>query len=350
MNFMYIQQSMKKVRLVADGGDWIWEIDGRGYAINPAIERLLVYYFHTGAYTPFYELLRSNLPKKVNMTYSPEYLKASFEELHPSESIEAYSRDLIPEYADPVNGMWVNSEGKTSFWISLDDERKMLFELKNTGYVWNNCLHHLRMAADRYGLHLSDEFLSQSLEMFLEQHGLNPYKIRSEYYKSDGDTDDQSNAVQHQMNLDEQAKFNEVKEYASKEWAKQRHYKPHRGTQGKSSLETMSTEGKHIVCALLAIVTIVLWFIVFGVECTEFEFFAIVLPLVSAVAGYVATSISGDEMRKSGVYFAYIFFFAANAVTGFVAAASSFCDFWMNMGGFFVLGVSVIFTYLIIHI
>ena len=77
MNFMYIQHSMKKVRLLADGGDWIWEIDGKEYALNPAIERLLVYYFYTGAYAPFYELLRSNLPKKVNMAYSPEFLKAS---------------------------------------------------------------------------------------------------------------------------------------------------------------------------------------------------------------------------------------------------------------------------------
>ena len=260
MNFMYIQHSMKKVRLLADGGDWIWEIDGKEYALNPAIERLLVYYFYTGAYAPFYELLRSNLPKKVNMAYSPECLKASFEESHPSESIETYNRDLIPEYADPVNGLWVNSDGKTSFWISLDDERKMLFELKNTGYVWNNCLHHLRMAADRYGLQLSDEFLSQSLELFLEQHGIETGSVRLI----------DSQQKNHQDKTNNNKIREEVREYASKEWKRQ-HPESKKGETRSSHVVSKNTKnGTDISIALL--------FVVLG------TFFHII-PIVNGITG-----------------------------------------------------------------
>ncbi len=100
----------------------------------------------------------------------------------------------------------------------------------------------------------------------------------------------------------------------------------------------------------MAIVITVMWMIAFGVECTDFEFFAIVLPLFTGVAGAVATSIPADEIKKNFAYPSYVVFFAANAITGFVAAGSSFCDFWMNMGGFFVLGVSVFYTSIMIRI
>ncbi|MCR4847362.1 MAG: hypothetical protein K5920_00720 [Bacteroidales bacterium] len=363
MNYMYIQPVKKKVVLRADGKDWSWVIDNKEYMLNSAIERLLVYYLYTGAYSSFHELLRANLPKKVNTVYSPEFLKSSFAEQHPSESLKEYNSDLIPLYADPTDGMWLSGDGKSwSFWITAEDERRILETTKFTESAWSKSRLLLREVAERYGLCFDDDNLDMILECFMEQHGLDPSQVKNKIYienkgRQITETKD-SYGVHHEMTDEERAKYNEVREYASKEWAKQKHYKPKKSKQPEnnngnnygSSLDTISTEGKHIICIVMAIVITVMWIIVFGIECTEFEFFAIVLPVLTGVTGAVATSIPADEIKKNFAYPSYVVFFAANAITGFVAAASSFCDFWMNMGGFFVLGVSVIFTFMMIRI
>ena len=178
MNYMYIQPVKKKVVLHADGKDWSWVIEDKEYVLNSAIERLLVYYLYTGAYSSFHELLRANLPKKVNTVYSPEFLKSSFAEQHPSESLKEYNSDLIPLYADPTDGMWLSGDGKSwSFWITAEDERRILDLLKGDR-AWSGSMLYLESISGRYSLGLDKESIAKSFESFLIQHGIKPETIR----------------------------------------------------------------------------------------------------------------------------------------------------------------------------
>ncbi|MBQ6307248.1 MAG: hypothetical protein IJK78_11840 [Bacteroidales bacterium] len=177
MEYLYIQQTKKKVALVSEGDKWIWEIDGKEYILNPAIERLLAYHVYTGAYSSFFELLRINLPKKVNMSYSPEFLRTSFEEQHPCESIDVYSRDMIPAYADPKSGMWLSSDGNTGFWITAMDEQMILSDIKERQFPLSFCKTRIKNAASRYGLRLDDEAVSNAVNSFMTQHGLSTGRL-----------------------------------------------------------------------------------------------------------------------------------------------------------------------------
>lgn len=196
MKYLYIQQTMKKVALVSSGDKWSWEIEGNEYNFNPAIERLLAYHVYTGAYSSFYELLRISLPKKVNTSYSPEFLRTSFEEQHPCESIDVYSRDLIPAYADPKSGMWLSSDGRTSFWITVDDERLILSDIKERECSWTLCKNRIKNAASRYGLQLDDDAIINALNSFLMQHGISPGRLlHEEEYRNSENQKNQKNPI-----------------------------------------------------------------------------------------------------------------------------------------------------------
>lgn len=177
MNYMYLEQVLKKVELCAESEVWIWEIGDVRCEVNPGIERLLVYYFYTGKETKFHELIRLIMPKKIMAKHSPEALKLLFEQTHHVEDIEHFDKSMVPLYADDTNGFWVNGDGKWNLWITKDDERRILDLLKGET-PWKTSVWYLQSIARKHALNLDERVLDESLSYFLMQHGLEPKNIR----------------------------------------------------------------------------------------------------------------------------------------------------------------------------
>lgn len=185
--YMYLESIKKRVSLHAKKGYCSWRIGDETFRITAGIERMLVYALYVGkeGYN-FYELARLNLPDYVSLNANPEFIRSSFEKAHPLEDIEDYDYSMIPEYADPVHGMWLDGDGETwSFWITLEDEKAIMAVL-NDHTPWQNGLFRLRSIARRYSMNIREDLIEQSLKGFLIQHGIEPGTIRKKeraYFK-----------------------------------------------------------------------------------------------------------------------------------------------------------------------
>ena len=178
--YMYLEAIKKRVPLHAKKGYCSWRIGDETVMISAGLERFLVYADYVGNYIySFHELARLNLPDYITLDASPEFIKSSFENSHPLEDISDYDYSLIPEYGDPVHGLWLCGDGNTwSFWITLEDEKAMLAML-NDNTPWQNSMTRLRSVARRYSLNLNEDLMVQSLKGFFVQHGIDPNTIKN---------------------------------------------------------------------------------------------------------------------------------------------------------------------------
>lgn len=180
-DYIYLEPLKKRTKLLAKDGKWTWDIHGNIVAIDESVERLLVYLAHVGntGEWNFFQLLNANLPKKVALGFSPEYLKGTFKAYHPFEDAE-FRREEVGLIADKETGMYVCGDGKKwSLWLTAGDERILLNRVKSGQTPWTSCKGYMETVASRYGLALSKEDIDHCANSFLMQHGFSPAMAKS---------------------------------------------------------------------------------------------------------------------------------------------------------------------------
>lgn len=286
--YIYLERIMQRAPLRAKEGTYSWKIGNSTYGVSDAIERLLVYALYVGHPNyNFFELARLNLPKKVVNNTSPELLRSSFADDHPLIELIDYDYDMIPTYADEVQGLWLDGDGKKwSFWISATDERDMLSKLKSTNPL-HECKAVLKASASRYGMNFDDKTIDSAVISFFLQHGIDAMKIFSKY-----------NFVVPKVQVVQQ------QYHAQGNWY---------GRPNKSD-ERAGIAG--VIGILLVLVIIGLWIAVF----CKVELNVLVLPLFTIcynAASLVYIGECGEKQDSLGTFF--LAFCLANIVTSIVA-------------------------------
>lgn len=293
--YIYLEHIMQRTPLRAKEGIYSWKIGDSTYGVSDAIERLLVYALYVGHPNyNFFELARLNLPKKVVNNISPELLRSSFADDHPLIELIDYDYGMIPTYADAIQGLWVDGDGKKwSFWITAADERDMLSRLKSANPL-QECKSVLKTAALRYGMNFDDKTIDSAVISFFLQHGIDDMKIFSRY-----------NVVAPKVQVVQQ----------------QYHAQGNRSRRPSKSDERAGIAG--IIGIILVLVIIGLWIAVF----CKVELNVFVLPLFTICyneASLVYIGECGEKQDSLGTFF--LAFCLANIVTSIVA----FC---MDSGG-----------------
>lgn len=312
--YMYLEKTMMRVPIRAKGGIYAWKIGNATCEISAAIERLLIYAVYIGhpRYN-FFELARLNLPKKVVANTNPELIRTTFTEDHPLIELIEYDTSMIPEYADSAEGMWLDGDGKKwSFWITTEDERRLLLRLKENK-PWSSCMAYIRSVAMRYAMNYDDGMLSDALVSFLIQHGVEPDTLK----KKDKEYERKKNAEKEKVNSSSLA---DTRDYARKEWLK---YHPEDRTAKNGSYQRKTSDDGSgfvgILGIMLALAIIVVWVLMF----TKTIASAAALPILTfAMMG--AYDIYWTKNKEfDGLCTFFLVFLIINLITSFVGLGLS---------------------------
>jgi len=283
MKYLYLEKTMQRVPLHADNGLYVWKVGENSFEISAAAEKLLVYALFSGLPNySFFELAKQNIPKKSVAEMNPELLYTTFKEDHPLLELMEYNYDMIPLYADSTAGMWLYNDGKgCSFWITLEEEQWLLNRLQYQ-QPWYCCIALLREIARKHELVLSQQALSDILESFLIQHGVDSIALKGK----DNGIDNKAMATS----------------------------KKRKSKKSEAEIESRLAVIFGIVCTLI-ITTF--WTLLFcGVDIDT-----IILPLFSIILYYASWQYTHYNERLDWVYVFFIIAFIAN----FIASIVAFC-------------------------